>query len=61
MAPKNLTSDQLEMRMEDCPDILLRIEENGEWFNAVITEGENWGFQYNPETTRQLMQWISPG
>ncbi len=56
LVPKNLTEEQKKCRVDVCLD----------WLEA--TESENilkcaitWLFKYDPETTRQSMQWVGEG
>jgi hypothetical protein len=40
--------------MQGCNNLLRRIKVNDEWLNLIITVDENWGFQRDPETKRQI-------
>ena len=60
MAPRLLTPDQKEIRMNICADILQNIENDPDLLENIITCDESWFFQYNPESKRQSMHWKSP-
>jgi len=48
-----LTHGQKQRRLHISSDLL----RNARMFDRVITGGETWCFQYDPETKRQSMQW----
>ena len=48
MVPRILTHDQKQLRLHISSDLL----SNADMFDRVITGGETWCFQYNPETKR---------
>ncbi|UYV67568.1 hypothetical protein LAZ67_5001242 [Cordylochernes scorpioides] len=51
--PRILTQEQKEVRMDVCKNM------NG--CKKIITGGETWVYQYDPETKRQSSQWIERG
>ena len=53
MVPRILAHDQKQSRLHISSDLL----RNAEIFDRVIAGDETWGFQYDPETKRQSMQW----
>ena len=56
-----LSEDQKARRIQDCQDILERLETGEHLLENVITGDESWMFEYNRETKRQSLQWKSPG
>ena len=60
MVPKLLTDDHKDIRTNVCRNILQMIEEEPDFLGKVITGDETWVFQYDPETTRQSLQWKTP-
>lgn len=60
MVPKLLSDDQKEHRVNVCQDLLEKIGEDPEFLGRVITGDETWVFQYDPETKRQSLQWMTP-
>ena len=55
MAPRLLTPDQEEIRMNICADILQNIENDAYLLENIITCDELCFFQYDPESKRQYM------
>ena len=53
-------SEQKEIRMNICADILQNIENDPYSLENVITYDESWFFQCDPESKRQSMQGKSP-
>jgi len=53
MVPQILTHDQNQHRLHISSDLL----RNAEVFDRVITGGEMWCFQYDPEKKTTGMQW----
>jgi hypothetical protein len=60
MVPKNLSAEQKHVRMSISQDCLEQVEADPTLLDRVITGGESWYFQYDPETIRQSQQWLSP-
>ena len=60
VVPKILTLQQKEHRVNCCVDTLENIENYPDFFLNVIRCDETWNFQYDPETKRQSMHWMSP-
>jgi len=60
MVPRLLTSEQKEIRMNICADILQTNENDPNFLENVITCDESCFFQYNPESKCQSMHWKSP-
>jgi len=55
MVPRLLTPEQKEIRMNICADILQNIENDPNFLENVITCGESWFFQYDPDSKRNFM------
>jgi len=55
MVPKLLRPYQKKRRKELCADILQKIYADPDLLKKVVTCGETWIFQYDPETKRQSM------
>jgi len=53
MVPKELTEEQKERRVTNCQDLL---ESHGDILGRVITGGEIWVYQYDPEVKRESAQ-----
>jgi len=53
LVPKILTNEQKENRRNVCLDLLERIENDKTFFKHVITGGETWIFEYDPDTKRK--------
>ena len=60
VAPKILTPEQKEHRVNCCADTLENIENDSDFFLNIITYHETWIYQYDPETKRQSMHWKTP-
>ena len=60
MVPRLLNEQQKERRVQVCHDILEELETEPNLLGRVITSGESWIFEYDPETKRQSLQWKSP-
>jgi hypothetical protein len=60
VALKNSTNGQLHWRIEVDSDVFQHIKRMT-GLNRVVIEDEIWGFQHNPESARQGIQWKSPG
>uniref|UniRef100_A0A8C4QZV8 Mos1 transposase HTH domain-containing protein n=1 Tax=Eptatretus burgeri TaxID=7764 RepID=A0A8C4QZV8_EPTBU len=61
MVPKNLSNKQKEGRLQVCSDLSERLHsENRGLLNKIITGGETWVYQYEPETKHQSLQWKTP-
>jgi len=62
MVPKLLTDEQKQLRESICQDLSDRVETEGtDWMSKIITGDESWMFEYDPETKRQIMQWVERG
>jgi len=57
MVPKILKTEQKAKRRNVCLDLLDRLEREPEFFSRVITGGESWISEYDPETKRQSREW----
>jgi len=55
--PKNVTTERKAIRREVCLDLLDRLEREPEFFSHVITGGESWILEYDPETKHQSQEW----
>ncbi|XP_071449362.1 protein GVQW3-like isoform X2 [Hetaerina americana] len=53
LVPKALSYDQKQSRASACEDLLQRVEEDPDFLDNVITGGESWISEYDPETKRQ--------
>ena len=60
MVPKLLSEDQKQQRVTVSQDIIEYLEDDPDLLGRVITGGESWIFEYDPETKRQSRQWKSP-
>ena len=47
--------------MSVCAELLEQVEDDPELMERVITGGESWFFQCDPETKRQSLEWCSKG
>jgi len=54
MVPKELTEEQKQRRVTICEDLL---ERQDDILGRVISGGETWVYQYDPEMKRQSAQW----
>jgi hypothetical protein len=53
-----LTLEQREDRVTSCQDIITMADEDKNYFNKIITGDETWCFAYDPETKRQISEWV---
>jgi histone-lysine N-methyltransferase SETMAR len=63
MVPRILSDDQKQQLLDVCSDLSRQLAKGNNFLDRVITGGELWCFQYDPETKRQSMQWktsVSP-
>ena len=60
MVLKLQNDDQKEHCMQMCQDIIEHLQIEPDLLCRVITGGETWIFEYDPETKRQRCQWKSP-
>jgi histone-lysine N-methyltransferase SETMAR len=59
--PRSLTDDHKTVRKEVCSDLLSRYKADGEsFFSWIVTGGETWIHNFEPETKRQSMEWNHP-
>jgi len=57
-APKPLTPEMKERRVDTCQELLRRYEADGEVFlQRIVTGDESWVHFYEPERNRQSMEW----
>jgi len=61
MVPRKLTEQQRDARVRVCAEVLEQVEDDPELMERVITGGESWFFQCDPETKRQSLEWCSKG
>jgi len=57
IVPKNLTIEQKDNRKDMYLHLLERIQSDRNFLKSVITGGETWIFEYDPETKRQSKEW----
>ena len=57
LVPKKLSVEQKANRLEICQDLLGRLEMEPNFLHKVITRGESWVFDYDPETKWQSEEW----
>ncbi|UYV72144.1 hypothetical protein LAZ67_9001955 [Cordylochernes scorpioides] len=55
-APRILTEEQKEVRMDVCKNMVEMTRTDSEWMQKIITGDETWVYQYDPETKRQSSQ-----
>ena len=60
LVPKNLITDQKLVCQQICSDFLVRLDEEPELMEKIITCDETWIFQYTVEIKRQSMHWKTP-
>jgi len=53
-----LTPEQREDRVTSCQDIIAMTDADKNIFNKIITENETWCFACDPETKRQISEWV---
>ena len=56
--PHSLTPEQREDRITSCQDIIAMADADEKLFNKIIAVGETWCFAYDPETNRQISEWV---
>jgi hypothetical protein len=56
--PHSLTPEQREDRVTSCQDIIAMADADKNFFNKIITRDETWSFAYDPETKRQISEWV---
>jgi hypothetical protein len=56
--PRSLTPKQREDRVTYCQDIIAIVDADKNVFNKIITGDGTWCFAYDPETKRQISEWI---
>jgi len=59
MVPENLMNEQKINQGDACLDLLDRLEREPEFFTRVITGDESWILEYDPETKRQIREWLT--
>lgn len=55
--PHKLTDDQKLLRIQHCKDIVKESKKDSNFLYNIVTGGETWCFQYDPETKRQSAEW----
>jgi len=56
--PHCLTREQREDRVTSCQDIIAMTDADENFFNKIISGDETWCFAYDPETKRQISEWV---
>jgi len=56
--PHCLTPEQRENRVTSCEDIIAMGEADKTFFNKIIKGDETWCFACDPETKRQISEWV---
>jgi len=56
--PRCLTPEQREDRVTSCQDIIAMADADKNFVNKIIRGDETWCFAYDPETKRQLSEWV---
>ncbi len=59
MVPRVLTKDQKRCRKQISQQNLLRIQEDPQLLDRLVTQDESWVFCYDPRTKQADMQWCS--
>jgi hypothetical protein len=56
--PQSLTPEQREDRVTSCQDIITMADVDKNCLNKIIMGDETWCFAYDPETKRQISEWV---
>jgi hypothetical protein len=56
--PNSLTPEQREGRVTSCQDIITIADADKTFLNKIIIGGKTWCFACDPETKRQISEWV---
>ena len=59
--PHSLTPEQMEVRVTPCQGIMATANADKKMFNKIITGDETCCFACDPETKRQISEWVGEG
>jgi hypothetical protein len=58
--PRLLTNEQKQWRVNMCPELREKANEDPIFISGIIMVEKNWIYGYNPETKQHSSQWKSP-